>query len=246
MTGHARTLTSKVLRLCTSRAGLPRAWARSPRLLTCAAPSCGHATNVKTRSYLQYLERKVRGPPAPPYGHVCQVGHPVLRSKAAAVHPRDILGPDVQKVIKTLTRVMRKMECVGLSAPQIGVPLRIIALEYPEKLLEDSSRASAEARGLVALPLRIFINPQLRVLNGQTVIFQEACESISGYSACVPRYLSVEVSGLNEKAEPVTWQVSGWPARILQHEVDHLEGILYIDRMDSKSFINIKWEECNG
>lgn len=51
--------------------------------------------------------------------------------------------------------------------------------------------------------------------------------------------------GLNEKAEPVTWQASGWPARILQHEMDHLDGILYVDRMDSKTFINVNWEEYN-
>ncbi|KAG7522352.1 hypothetical protein JOB18_020339 [Solea senegalensis] len=61
----------------------------------------------------------------------------------------------------------------------------------------------------------------------------------------VPRFLSVEVSGLNEKGEAVTWQASGWPARILQHEMDHLDGVLYIDRMDSRTFINIKWQEHN-
>ncbi|KAI2653460.1 Peptide deformylase, mitochondrial [Labeo rohita] len=204
-----------------------------------------HSTNIKMRSYLQYMKRKVKGAPAPPYNHVCQVGDPVLRSQAAAVEPRDIQGPEVQKVIKTLVKVMRKLECVGLSAPQIGVPLQILALEYPKKMLEDSSSTSVEARGLVAVPLMIFVNPQLRVLDGRTVIFQEACESISGFSASVPRYLSVEVSGLNEKAEPVSWQASGWPARILQHEMDHLNGVLYIDRMDSKTFINVKWEEYN-
>lgn len=191
------------------------------------------------------MKRKVQGAPVPPYNHVCQVGDPVLRSHAAEVEPGDIQGPEVQKVIKTLVKVMRKLECVGLSAPQIGVPLRILALEYPKKMLEESSTASVEARGLVALPLMIFINPQLRLLDGRTVIFQEACESISGYSASVPRYVSVEVSGLNEKAAEVSWQASGWPARILQHEMDHLNGVLYIDHMDSKTFINVKWEEHN-
>ncbi|XP_071199240.1 peptide deformylase, mitochondrial-like isoform X2 [Salvelinus alpinus] len=83
------------------------------------------------------------------------------------------------------------------------------------------------------------IRTMLRVLDGRTVKFQEACESISGFSATVPHYLSVEVPGLNEKAEPVTWQVSGWPARILQHEMDHLDVVWYIDRMDSKTF-NVK------
>ncbi|NP_001028902.1 peptide deformylase, mitochondrial [Danio rerio] len=212
---------------------------------TCTASPRTHSTNVKVRSYLQYMKRKVQGSPVPPYNHVCQVGDPVLRSHAAEVEPGAIQGPEVQKVIKTLVKVMRKLECVGLSAPQIGVPLRILALEYPKKMLEESSTASVEARGLVAVPLMIFINPQLRVLDGRTVIFQEACESISGYSASVPRYVSVEVSGLNEKAEEVSWKASGWPARILQHEMDHLNGVLYIDHMDSKTFINVKWEEHN-
>ncbi|XP_035012897.1 peptide deformylase, mitochondrial [Hippoglossus stenolepis] len=204
-----------------------------------------YCSEVKVRSYLHYLKRKIIPPPSPPYIHVCQVGDPVLRSHAAAVDPAAITQPEIQKVISTLVKVMRKLECVGLSAPQIGVPLRILALEYPEGMLEESSAASREARGLSAQPLRVFVNPQLRVLDGRTVLFQEACESISGFSATVPRYLSVEVSGLNEKCEAVTWQASGWPARILQHEMDHLDGVLYTDRMDSKSFININWQKHN-
>ncbi|XP_060892403.1 peptide deformylase, mitochondrial [Labrus mixtus] len=207
--------------------------------------SHSYSSSVKVRSYLQYMKHKIKPPPSPPYGHVCQVGDPVLRAHAAAVDPAAITGPEVQKVIKTLVKVMRKMECVGLSAPQVGVPLRILALEYPEKMLEESSSASREVRGLSAQPLRIFVNPQLRVLDGQTVLFQEACESISGFSATVPRYLSVEVSGLNEKGEAVTWQAKGWSARILQHEMDHLDGVLYIDRMDSKTFVNINWQSYN-
>ncbi|XP_071199239.1 peptide deformylase, mitochondrial-like isoform X1 [Salvelinus alpinus] len=113
------------------------------------------------------------------------------------------------------------------------------ALEFPERMLDHSLPAAHEVCGLTTVPLRIFINHQLRVLDGRTVKFQEACESISGFSATVPHYLSVEVPGLNEKAEPVTWQVSGWPARILQHEMDHLDVVWYIDRMDSKTF-NVK------
>ncbi|XP_069018537.1 peptide deformylase, mitochondrial [Embiotoca jacksoni] len=144
-----------------------------------------------------------------------------------------------------MVKVMRKMECVGLSAPQVGVPLRILALEYPQKMLDEASPASREARGLSVQPLRIFINPRLRVLDGRTLLFQEACESISGFSAAVPRFLSVEVSGLNEKGQAVTWEASGWSARILQHEMDHLDGVLYIDRMDSKTFVNIDWQAHN-
>uniref|UniRef100_A0A3Q3WAX8 Peptide deformylase n=1 Tax=Mola mola TaxID=94237 RepID=A0A3Q3WAX8_MOLML len=207
--------------------------------------SRSHSSNIKVRSYLQYVKHKIMSPPSPPYSHVCQVGDPVLRSHAAAVDPAAVTGSEIQQVISTMVKVMRKLDCVGLSAPQIGVPLRILALEYPEKMLEESSPTSRELRGLSVQPLRIFINPQLRVLDGRTVLFQEACESITGFSAAVPRYLSVEVSGLNEKGEDVTWQASGWPARVLQHEMDHLDGVLYIDRMDCKTFININWQSFN-
>ncbi|XP_029953032.1 peptide deformylase, mitochondrial [Salarias fasciatus] len=213
-----------------------------PRVSPCRLSSSG---GIKVRSYLQYVKRKIIPPPAPPYSHVCQVGDPVLRSHAAAVDPAAITGPEIQRVIGRLVKVMRKLECVGLSAPQIGVPLRILVLEYPEEMLQESSPAAQELRGLSAQPLRVFINPKLRVLDGRTVLFQEACESISGFSATVPRFLSVEVSGLNEKGEAVTWQASGWPARIIQHEMDHLDGVLYIDRMDSKTFINVCWQEHN-
>ena len=119
----------------------------------------------------------------------------MLRSQAAHVDPATISSPEVQEVIRTMVKVMRRLECVGLSAPQVGVPLRIVALEYPEKMMDEISPASREARGLSVQPLRIFVNPTLRVLDGRTVVFQEACESISGFSATVPRYVSVEVSG---------------------------------------------------
>lgn len=234
-------------RLCASTALRPGARVlRPPAAASCRLPHTSPCRrNVKVRSYLQYLKHKIRPPPSPPYSHVCQVGDPVLRSQAAAVDPAAVTGPEIQQVITTLVKVMRRQESVGLSAPQIGVPLRILVLEYPERMLEESSPAAREVRGLSVQPLRIFVNPQLRVLDGRTVLFQEACESISGFSATVPRYLSVEVSGLNEKGEPVTWQASGWAARILQHEMDHLDGVLYIDRMDSKTFINIRWQIYN-
>lgn len=187
------------LRHCASRA--PRCSAGALRTSTCPPhlSPCSHSysSSIKVRPYLQYMKRKIIPPPCPPYGHVCQVGDPVLRAHAAAVDPAAITGPEVQQVIKTLVKVMRKLECVGLSAPQVGVPLRILALEYPERMLKESSPASREVRGLSAQPLRVFVNPQLRVLDGRTALFQEACESISGFSATVPRYLSVEVSGTN-------------------------------------------------
>lgn len=162
---------------------------------TCAAPLRAQSTAVKTRSYLQYVKRKILAPRAPPYSRVCQVGDPVLRCRAADVEPAAVQGAEVQRVVRTMVTVMRRLRCVGLSAPQVGVALRILAVEYPEELLRESAPAAIAARGLRSVPLKVFINPQLRVLNGRTVSFPEACESISGFSASVPRYVSVEVSG---------------------------------------------------
>lgn len=203
--GSLLQLSKMGFRLCASRA--PRCSVGAlgstvtclPRISPHSSVPCSrsYSSSIRVRSYLQYMKRKIIPAPTPPYCHVCQVGDPVLRSHAAAVDPAAVTGPEVQRVINTMVKVMRKLECVGLSAPQIGVPLRILALEYPTKMLEESSPASREVRGLSVQPLRIFVNPQLRVLDGRTVLFQEACESISGFSATVPRYLSVEVSGMH-------------------------------------------------
>uniref|UniRef100_A0A8C7SY04 Peptide deformylase n=1 Tax=Oncorhynchus mykiss TaxID=8022 RepID=A0A8C7SY04_ONCMY len=98
-------------------------------------------------------------------------------------------------------------------------------------MLDHSLPAAHEVRGLTTVPLQIFINHQLRVLDGRTV------------NLFLTIHFSSE-SRTKKKAEPVTWQVSGWPARILQLEMDHLDGVRYIDRMDSKTF-NVKWAAQN-
>lgn len=164
-----------------------------PHISACRRSLC---SNLKTRSYLRYMKRKIISPPSPPYTHhVCQVGDPILRSQAAPVDPGAVKTPEIQQVMSSMRKVMRKLDCVGLSAPQIGVPLRILMLEYPVKMFEEILPAVREARELTVQPLRIFVNPELRVLDSQTMLFQEGCESISGFSATVPRYKSVEVSG---------------------------------------------------
>lgn len=189
---RSRFCWSRTLRSPSGTSPLPPAWA-SRRYLS--GP-------VKVRSYLQYVKRKVLAPPTPPYSHVCQIGDPVLRSRAAAVDPAAVTGPEVQEVLATMMKVMRKLECVGLSAPQVGVPLRILMLEVPWRRFEEVPAAAREARRLSLEPLRIFVNPELRVLDSRTVLFQEACESISGFSASVPRYLAVEVSGNPHRSWP--------------------------------------------
>uniref|UniRef100_H3AJV4 Peptide deformylase n=2 Tax=Latimeria chalumnae TaxID=7897 RepID=H3AJV4_LATCH len=206
---------------------------------------CSYSTGAKQRTYWKYLKRKIIRPPSPPFQHVCQVGDPVLRSSASMVDPAKITDPEIQQLIKTLVKVMRKVECVGLSAPQVGVPLQVLVMEFSEQKYNENSPRLREAREMVPFPLKVFVNPKMMVLSSQTVSFPEGCKSIAGFSACVPRYHAVEVTGLNECGETVSWQASGWPARIIQHEMDHLNGVLYIDKMDSKTFVNMHWAELN-
>uniref|UniRef100_G1LLY6 Peptide deformylase n=1 Tax=Ailuropoda melanoleuca TaxID=9646 RepID=G1LLY6_AILME len=188
---------------------------------------------ARRRSYWRYVRRLVRGAPEPPYPRVCQVGDPALRAVAA---PR---------LVQRLVQVMRRRRCVGLSAPQLGVPLQVLALEFPEALFRACAPGLREARQMEPFPLRVFVNPSLRVLDSRLVTFPEGCESVAGFLACVPRFQAVQISGLDPKGEQVVWQASGWAARIIQHEMDHLQGCLFIDKMDSKTFTNIYWMEVN-
>lgn len=172
-------------------------------------------------------------PDLPP---IVQAGSLVLRARAAEVDASAIDGPEMQKLVQTMIEVMRKAPGVGLAAPQIGIGLRVIVLEDPadyQKKLDPNERRELER---TPLPLHVFFNPVLRHVGETRATFFEGCLSVSGFSALVERSLEVEVSGLDESGKPKTLAVRGWPARILQHECDHLDGTLYIDRMLTRSF----------
>ncbi len=149
-----------------------------------------------------------------------------------------ITTPDTKELVATMIATMRAAPGVGLAAPQIGVPLRVIVLEDREELMKSLTPEERRARERSAFPTRVLFNPVLELLGSpdDRVAFFEGCLSVHGYVALVDRAAEVIVTALDENANPVTWQVRGWPARILQHEVDHLDGTLYIDRMRSRSF----------
>jgi peptide deformylase len=167
---------------------------------------------------------------------ITQTGAPVLRARAADVDPAAITTPDFQQLIARMVEAMRKAPGVGLAAPQLGVSLRVLVLEDREELMASLTPAEREERARRPVPLRVFINPTLTPIGEGRVTFFEGCLSVAGFAGLVERFEEVEVSGLDEHAKPVTWRVRGWPARILQHEVDHLAGTLYIDRMLTRSF----------
>ncbi|HXE11641.1 MAG TPA: peptide deformylase [Bryobacteraceae bacterium] len=171
---------------------------------------------------------------------ICQLGEPVLRQKAKTLSREEILGGEVQGLIEFMRETMRDAPGVGLAAPQIGLSLQIAVIEDAASYIEKMPPGQAEERGRVPVPFHVIINPKLTLRDGQPIEFFEGCLSFAGFSAIVPRARAVRVQALNEKAEPVSIDASGWYARILQHEIDHLNGVIYVDRMRSRTLMSVE------
>ena len=148
---------------------------------------------------------------------IVQIGDPVLRRKA---HKITQIDRDIRLLAEDMVETLRDSGGVGLAAPQIGESIRMIVVEYPE---DDSVEDS---------PMKTYkvINPEIIWRSEETVEGSEGCLSIPGYVGTVERNESIKVKGLSVFGRPMKINASGWLARIFQHEIDHLEGICYIDR----------------
>lgn len=167
---------------------------------------------------------------------IVQAGDPVLRKQSRALTKDEINSPQIQQLIELMRNTMREAPGVGLAAPQIGVSMQLAVIEdQPEYLAHHSEDELAETQRS-AVPFHVIINPKLTFLDNETAQFFEGCLSVEGYQAVVDRALNVRVECLNERGEEITINAHGWYARILQHEIDHLNGILYIDRMNTRTF----------
>ncbi|KAL4434677.1 hypothetical protein ABPG77_002800 [Micractinium sp. CCAP 211/92] len=167
---------------------------------------------------------------------IVSAGAPVLREPAEEVTESMLGSPELQDLVDRMIDTMRAAPGVGLAAPQIGVPLQVIVLEdRPEYIAAMAEGVPEMVQRVPFEPLAI-VNPRLRALSQHGMRFYEGCLSVPHYQALVERYTSVEVEGLTVDGRPLKLQANGWQARILQHEVDHLRGTLYVDRMLSRSF----------
>ena len=170
---------------------------------------------------------------------ISQVGDPVLRLKAAAVGPARFRSRELNELVETMVSTMREANGVGLAAPQIGVSLQVIVFEESEEVLALRPEERAEKERF-PFALTVFLNPTLRAIGDEQTTFFEGCLSIDGYTALVTRSREVEISGLDRHGNPQTLSLRGWPARIAQHEVDHLQGVLFTDRMIARSFMTVE------
>lgn len=162
---------------------------------------------------------------------IVQAGARVLRHRAENVPSSLLATPALRDLVRVMTEVMRRAPGVGLAAPQIAVPLRVFVAEDPEARIAELPSGGAAELGRVALPLTVLVNPKLEPEGGERATFFEGCLSVRGYAALVPRWRSVRVSGVDAEGRPVSLRLDGWPARIMQHELDHLDGTLFLDRL---------------
>jgi peptide deformylase len=169
---------------------------------------------------------------------IVQTGDPVLRERARPLQAEEIRQAGIQELIAWMRETMRDAPGVGLAAPQIGVSIQLAVIEDREELMRAIAPERLVERQRRPVPFQVLINPRVQAI-GPDVEFYEGCLSLAGFSALTPRAESVQVTCLDHRGEELSFVASGWHARIVQHEADHLDGRLYIDRMRTRSFTSL-------
>ncbi|XP_016490616.1 peptide deformylase 1A, chloroplastic [Nicotiana tabacum] len=171
---------------------------------------------------------------------IMKAGDPVLHEPAQDVPLGEIGSERIQKIIDEMVKVMRNAPGVGLAAPQIGIPLKMIVLEDTNEYISYAPKDETKAQDRRPFDLLVIINPKLKKKGNKTALFFEGCLSVDGFRAVVERHLEVEVGGFDRNGKAIKVDASGWQARILQHEYDHLDGTLYVDKMVPRTFRTVE------
>ncbi|MEU2776976.1 peptide deformylase [Streptomyces sp. NPDC007162] len=161
---------------------------------------------------------------------IVAAGDPVLR-RGTERYDGQLAPALLARFVEALRVTMHAAPGVGLAAPQVGVPLRIAVIEDPAPVPQEV----AVARGRVPQPFRVLVNPAYEPVGADRAAFFEGCLSVPGWQAVVARPASVRLTGTDEHGHPLDEVFTGWPARIVQHETDHLDGTLYLDRAELRS-----------
>jgi len=156
---------------------------------------------------------------------IARMGNPALRAKARRVEPSEIQRPGVQKFIDDVIETMNEYRGVGLAAPQVHESVRLIVVGIQRDGEDDEDEPKIEV-----LPL---INPEITVLGSELVEGWEGCLSIPEVRGRVPRAAEIRLQALDRRGKRIDRTLQGFPARVVQHEADHLDGVLFIDRMSS-------------
>ena len=171
---------------------------------------------------------------------IVQVGDPGLRSRARQLSVDEVRSKEIQQLIEWMRHTMYDAPGVGLAAPQVGLPFQLAVIEDKGEYMQDIPAEALKEREREPVPFQVIVNPRIISYGSGIVTFFEGCLSLNGFVALVPRSSQVTIECLDHRAKPQTIRASGWHARILQHEIGHLAGELYIDRMISRSFSTVE------
>lgn len=171
---------------------------------------------------------------------IVQAGDPVLRQRARALTAGEICSREIQQLIEEMREAMRSAPGVGLAAPQFAIPLQLAVIEDRSEYHKDLAPDLMRERERKPVPFQVLINPEIVSCSDEHRLFFEGCLSLAGFCGLVPRSRSVQFRYLDEHGSEHTAEATGWHARIVQHEFDHLQGTLYIDRMVSRSFTSLE------
>ena len=167
---------------------------------------------------------------------IVRLGHPALRGVAQALPPERIAEAAIQELVDDMIETMRAAHGVGLAAPQVGTSLQIFIYEIASDAAPPAGQTEGpspvpERQSIGPIPLRVVINPMLTPQSGELVYDWEGCLSIPDLRGLVPRHPAVRVRGLDRLGQPLDYVAAGFEARIVQHEFDHLNGVVFLDRM---------------
>jgi peptide deformylase len=164
---------------------------------------------------------------------ICRMGNPILRKVAAEVKTETIKTDSFAQLVRDLKDSMKHYGGIGIAAPQVGISQQVCVIE-----LNGINRYGQE----INLPFTVFINPRIEVLSDEQKGYWEGCLSVPGLRGYVERPQHIRVNYLNEKAEPVQMEAQGFLATVIQHELDHLFGTLYIDRIKDPTLLSYQEE----
>ena len=157
---------------------------------------------------------------------IARMGHPVLRRVADPVV--DPTAPDIRRLVRDMLETLDDIGGVGLAAPQVHVSRRVVIFEVPAERAARDGNGEAQPE---AVPMTVLVNPVIEPLDEEKALGWEACLSVPGLTGAVPRFIRIRYHGFGLQGERIEREASGFHARVVQHECDHLDGLLYPMRM---------------
>ena len=172
---------------------------------------------------------------------IARMGHPVLKRRADPVE--DPTAPEIANLINNMIDTLADVGGVGLAAPQVHVPLRVVIFHVPKaRMAAEDGEGEAVGMPPMGVPLTFLINPVIEPQSDAMEEGIEACLSVPGLAGSVPRFREIRYSGLTPTGERIDRIAKGFHARVVQHECDHLDGVLYPMRMTDLSKLSFAEE----